>query len=106
MEITLLKAKDRIKRIITEHYKMKLLTLYLISNLIYILIGSYVFMTGKITENFHYLEFSRGLRNLFILNMFVFSVICFEKKYKKNYLHFFIIPIVIFRNNFCISCFQ
>ena len=86
--------------------KMKLLLLYLICNLIYILIGSYIFMTGKITENFHYLEFSRGLRNLLVLNMFVFSVICFEKKYKKNYLHFFIIPIIIFRSNFSILRFQ
>lgn len=98
------KSKEKLKHLISDQYKMKLLVGYLIGNLIYILIGCYIFMTGQITENFHYLEFSRGLRNLLVLNMFVFSVICFEKKYKKDYLHFFVIPIVIFRRNFSISC--
>ena len=105
MEDVLIKTRSKLKKLISEQYKMKLLVLYLTLNLLYILIGSYIFMTGKITEHFHYLEFSRGLRNLLILNVFVFLVICFEKKYKKNYLHFFIIPIVIFRGNFCILCF-
>ena len=99
-----IKQKDRIKKLVTENYKMKLLVLYLIANLLYILIGSYIFMTGQITEDFHYLEFSRGLRNILVLNVIVFLIICFEKKYKKNYLHFFIIPIVVFRNYFCLFC--
>lgn len=105
MKNILAETKDKIKKTITDNYKMKLLVVYLIGNLIYILISSYIFMTGRITEKFHYLEFSRGLRNLLISNMFVFSIICFEKRYKKKYLHLFIIPIVIFRNNFGILCF-
>lgn len=93
------------KQILTKHYKMKLLTTYIIANLLYILIGSYIFMTGKITTNFHYLEFSRGLKNLLILNMLVFSIICFEKKYKKSFIHIIIFLISVFRcyfNDICL----
>lgn len=94
-----------IKRLFTTDVKMKLLVAYLIGNLLYVLISSYIFMTGKITENFHYKQYSLGLRNILILNIFVFLVICFEKRYKKNWAHLFMIFIVIFRCHFCVFCF-
>ena len=88
--------KDKIKKFVTEHFKMKLLVAYLIINLAYILIGSFIFMTGNITEDFHYLQFSYGLRVLLALNVIVFGVICLKKYYKKNIIHLFIVLIAIF----------
>lgn len=88
--------KNKIKEFTSEHLKMKLLVAYLIANLAYILIGSFIFMTGSITEKFHYLEFSYGLRILLALNIIVFIAICVKKQYKKNMIHLFIILIAIF----------
>lgn len=88
--------KNKIKDFTAEHLKMKLLVGYLIANLAYILIGSFIFMTGSITEKFHYLEFSYGLRVLLALNTIVFVAICVKKHYKKSIIHLFIVLIVIF----------
>ena len=86
----------RIKQFTAEHLKMKLLVTYLIINLAYILIGSFIFMTGNITDKFHYLEFSYGLRVLLVLNVIVFGAICLKKHYKKNIIHLFIVLIAFF----------
>lgn len=88
--------KIKIKQFTAEHFKMKLLVSYLIINLAYILIGSFIFMTGSITDKFHYLEFSYGLRVLLALNVIVFGVICFKKYYKKSIIHLFMVLIAIF----------
>lgn len=88
--------KNKINNFTKEHFKMKLLVGYLIVNLAYILIGSFIFMTGSITEKFHYLEFSYGLRVLLALNVIVFVAICVKKHYKKSIIHLFIVLIVIF----------
>lgn len=88
--------KNKIKEFKAEHFKMKLLVAYLIANLAYILIGSFIFMTGSITEKFHYLEFSYGLRVLLALNIIVFIAICVKKHYKKSIIHLFIVLIAVF----------
>ena len=47
---------------------MKLLVAYLVANLAYITIGSYIFMTKQINPNFDYKSFSLALRNILVLN--------------------------------------
>ena len=97
--------KKELKNFFTKEIKMKMLVAYLICNLMYLLIGSYIYFTGKITNNFHYKEFSIGLKYLFIANMIVFLVILFKRKYKKNVVHIGIALAVVFRNNFRNICF-
>ena len=89
------KIPTPIKNFFTKDVKMKLLVAYLVANLIYILVGSYIFYTGKITDQFHYKEFSLGLKKLFEYNVIVFLVILFEKKYKKNLAHLLILFVAI-----------
>lgn len=101
---TMKKIRTLIKNFCTSHLKMKLLVAYLVANLIYLLVGSYIFMTLKINPNFHYKEFSLGLRNMLVLNVIVFLVICFEKQYKKNLVHLWIVLIAIFLRNFNMVC--
>ena len=72
------------KEFFIKNIKIKLLVGYLIVNLIYLLIGSYIFFTGKIIEGFHYKEFSIGLKYLFIANVIVFLVILIHKWRKKD----------------------
>ncbi len=99
------KTLIQLKKIFTQNAKMKLLVGYLIANLIYILVGSYIFMTGKITDQFHYKEFSLGLKKLLEYNVIVFIVILFEKKYRKNWAHLGIFCIALFRSYLNILCF-
>ena len=94
------KIPTPIKNFFTKDVKMKLLVAYLVANLIYILVGSYIFMTGKISTDFHYKEFSLGLRKFLEYNVIVFLVIVFEKRYKRNWVHLGILLIAIFA---CIS---
>lgn len=73
------------KKIISKKdIKMKMLVMYIIANLIYILIGSYIFFKGNLIENFQYKEFSIGLRYLSISNLIVFLVIFINKKKNKK----------------------
>lgn len=94
----------RIKSFFTTHTKMKILILYLVLNLLYITIGSYIFRTKQINPNFDYKQFSLGLKNMLVLNVIVFLVICFEKRYKKNWTHLGIVGAVIVRRNFNMVC--
>lgn len=94
----------KIKLFFTTHIKMKLLVAYLVVNLLYILIGSYIFMTKQINPQFDYKHFSFGLKNMLILNVIVFLIICFEKRYKKNWAHLGIVAIGIVRGNFNMVC--
>ena len=89
-----LKEKIKLKMVFTKEIKMKLLVGYLISNLLYILISSYLFIT-KITE-FKYANYSIGLKNLLIVNCIILLVIIIKKKYKKNIAHIGIILAIIF----------
>lgn len=100
MEITEVRLKEKIKlkMVFTKEIKMKLLVGYLISNLLYILISSYLFIT-KITE-FKYVNYSIGLKNLLIVNCIILLAIIIKKKYKKNIAHIGIILAIIFG---CIS---
>ena len=94
----------KIKSFFTTHTKMKLLVAYLVANLLYITIGSYIFMTKQINPQFDYKHFSFGLKNMLILNVIVFLIICFEKRYKKNWAHLGIVAIGIVRGNFNMVC--
>ena len=98
------KLKSRLISFFKDHYKMKLLVLYLIFNLAYITIGSFIFTTKLINPKFDYRMFSLGLRNLLVLNTIIFSIICFEKKYKKNWSHLILEAIFVARCNFNYVC--
>ena len=78
------KVKNSFKNFFKKNLKMKLLVGYLTINLMYLLIGSYIFTTGKIINSFHYKEFSYGLKYLFIANVIVFLVILIHKWRKKD----------------------
>ena len=97
-------AKSKIKSFFKDNYKMKLLVVYLIVNILYITIGSYIFSAPKVYPKFTYERFSLGLRNMLVLNVIVFLQICFEKKYKRNWSHLAIEAAVVARyyfNNVC-----
>lgn len=105
MKEKVMNLASKIKKFFVANTKMKLLVLYLVANLIYITLGSYIFMTKQINANFNYQKFSLGLRNILILNVFIFLVICFEKHYKKNWAHLWIVLVAIFRLCFNVVCF-
>ena len=104
MKNKIMNLAQNIKKFFTTHTKMKLLVAYLVANLLYITIGSYIFMTKHIVPNFNYQQFSLGLRNILILNVIVFLVICFEKCYKKNLAHIGIATIGVIRLYCDITC--
>ena len=98
------KMPTKLKNFFTKDINMKLLVGYLITNLIYLLIGSYIYFTEKIIDGFHYKEFAIGLKYLFIANIIVFLVIIIKKKYKKNIIHIGIAIVALFRNYFDYIC--
>ena len=67
-----------------KEFKKKLLVSYLTINLLYLLIGSYIYFTEKIIAGFHYKEFSIGLKYLFIANIVVFIAIIIKKWRNKD----------------------
>ena len=91
-----LKEENKLKIFLKKDLKMKLLVGYLIINLLYLLIGSYIYFTEKIIKNFYYKEFSIGLKYLFIANIIVFLVILIKRKYKKSIVHIGIASAVLF----------
>ena len=90
MEKILIKIKSFLKK----DLKMKMLVAYLIINLLYLLIGSYIYYTEKLIAGFHYKEFSIGLKYLFIVNVIVFIAII-VKKWKNKDLKSLTKPIYI-----------
>lgn len=90
------KIPTKLKNFLIIDINMKLLVGYLITNIIYLLIGSYIYFTGKIIDWFHYKEYSLGLKYLFVVNIIVFLVIIVRKKYKKNIVHIGIALATIF----------
>ena len=75
MKNTKVKTKKKTRMRLNRLFKKdRLLVAYLTINLLYLLIGSYIFFTKKI-YNFHYKEFSIGLKYLFIVNCIVLFVI-------------------------------
>lgn len=105
MKNKVINLAQKIKEFLATDFKMKLLVAYLILNLLYLTIGSYMFMTKQIVENFNYQLFSLGLKNIMVLNTFVFLVICFERKYKKNLAHIFIVAVAATRWYCYVVCF-
>ncbi|MBQ3416119.1 MAG: O-antigen ligase family protein [Clostridia bacterium] len=100
MKIEMEKIKNKIpipiKNFFTKDAKMKLLVAYLVANLICILAGSYIFVSGNIKPNFSYNNLALWERKLLEYNVIVFLVIVFEKKYKKDWSHLGILLITIF----------
>lgn len=99
------KIPIKLKIFFTKDINMKLLVVYLITNLLYLLVGSYIYFTKKIINGFHYKEYSIGLKYLFIANVIIFLIIIIKKKYKKNIVHIGIALAAVFRcyfNNICI----
>ena len=98
------KMPIKLKIFFTKDINMKLLVGYLITNLIYLLVGSYIYFTGKIIDGFYYKEYSIGLKYLFITNIIVFLVIIIKKKYQKNIVHIGIEIVALFRDYFDFIC--
>ena len=88
--------KNKLKNFSSKNLKMKLLVSYLTVNLMYLLIGSYIYFTEKIIKVFHYKEFSIGLKYFFIANVIVFLVIIIKRKYRKNIVHIGIALAIFF----------
>lgn len=92
MENTKVEIKQKIKKSINNFFNNdknnKLLVAYLTVNLLYLLIGSYIYFTKHLVSNFHYKEFSIGLKYLFIANCIVFLAIVIHKWRKKDLKYF------------------
>ena len=73
-----------------------LLTIYIILNMLYILIGSYLVFNNILKMRI----FSYGYIALLILNVMLILILFFKKKYIKNKIDIFLILIIIFA---CIS---
>ena len=69
-----------------------LLTLYIILNISYILIGSYLVFNNILKMRI----FSYGYIVLFSINILIILILFFKKKYKKNIIDIFLILIFIF----------
>jgi hypothetical protein len=102
-ELLEIKKKDKFKtaiiKLFKENYRMKLLVVFLIFNIVYLTFGSFVFITHKVFPEFNYEQFSLGLRNMFFLNVTVFLIICFSKKYKKDWSHLILDVVFVTRCN-------
>lgn len=96
MENKKFKIIEFFKTKLKKELKMKNLVAYLYINLMYLLIGSYIYTTGKLTREVLYKYFSIGLKYLFIANCIVFLVIIIKKKYKKNIVHIGIALAIVF----------
>ena len=72
--------------------KEKLLPMYLIINLLYILVGSYLFTIDKIKIKL----FSRGFIVFLIINVLISIVLFIKKKYKKDKIDILLLLIMIF----------
>lgn len=97
-----LKLFSKIKNNLKTDLKIKLLVGYLIINLLYLLIGSYIFFNGNIIEEFHYKEFAIGLRVFLVFNIIALLVIIFIKwkgkdlKCFKRVIYFGVLLCIIF----------
>ena len=96
MEDKKIKIKDFFFNKQKEDLKMKSLVAYLLMNVMYLLIGSYIYTTGELTREVLYKYFSIGLIYLFLANCIVFLVILIKKKYKKNIVHIGIALAIVF----------
>ena len=78
------KIQIEVKSFFKKDIKMKLLVSYLTVNLLYLLIGSYIYYTNEIINWFTYKEFAVGLWCLFITNTIVFLAIIINKARRKE----------------------
>ncbi len=84
-----MKLKKIIKRMnLKKDMKMKMLGMYLIINVTYLLVGSHIFFTQSSFESYWYKDFSIGLRYLFVSNIIVFLIIFLTKLKKKDFRFF------------------
>ena len=96
------KIQIKSKEFFTKDLKNKFLVLYLVIILMYLLIGSYIYFTGKLLEWFHYKEYAIGLKYLFIVNSIVLLILfiyIWHKKELKNFkkpICFGILACIIF----------
>ena len=92
---------DVFKEFFKTDLKMKSLILYVFFNIMHIFIHSFLIITQKSSiENLAkcYIPF-------LIINFCIGIVIIVKKKYKKDWLHFWIGLIILFRNNFNNICY-
>lgn len=82
---------EKIKDFFFKNLKMKLLTLYVILNVAYVIISSYL-VTIKV---FQYKNMSKGFIPLLIINILVAIVLVIRKHYKKNIVHLFMGIIIV-----------
>lgn len=69
------------RKIFSKNLKMKCLTIYIIINLLYILISSYLVTVKQIK----YINMSKEFVPLLIINVIVGIIICVKGYYKKKY---------------------
>ena len=87
---------------IMKTIKEKYLVIYLIINLLYILIGSYLAFNNYLKERY----FSYGFIVLLGINLIIIFILLLKKKYKKNKIDIFLILIIIFAIISCIFAYD
>ena len=80
----------------------KLIPIYLILNILYVMIGSFLFISEKI----EYKIFSYGYIALLVVNIIIILFSFIMKKYKKNKLDIFLLLIIIFAIISCIFAYN
>jgi len=86
------KVIGKVKDFFKKNIKMKVLVLYIIINLLYIFIASFLVTTKAFT----YIKMAKGYVPLLVINVIVAIIICIKKYYKKNITHLFLALIIIF----------
>lgn len=84
--------KEITKKDILEFFKNNWLNIYIIINILYIFIGSFLVRN----YNMFFSDFSTGYFRLFILNVVVIIILFLVKKYKKDISHIFMALAIIF----------
>lgn len=85
------RVKEKIKDFFFKNFKMKLLTMYILLNIAYVTISSYM-VTIKVLN---YMRMSKGFIPLLIINVLIALVIIIRKYYKKNIVHIFMGLIIV-----------
>lgn len=86
------KILDRIKMFFKKNIKMKALVLFVIINILYVFVSSYL-ATVKVIE---FKQMAKGFIPLLIANVTVSIAICIKGFYKRNIIHLFMVLIIIF----------
>ncbi len=73
--------------------KEKIIPIYLILNILYLLIGSFLF---RISETITMKQFANGYIVLLMINLLIIVLLFLSKKYKFNKIDLFIVLICLF----------